>query len=171
MSVSLAISKVYDPEGESTVPVYGTGRQGSVRVWGLLVGLACLAVLLAAWHLEESYLPLGPESQIHLPECFLRVSTGYPCVTCGLTRAWARSVRGNLLGAVRANTAGTVMAVFCVLATVGGMGTVIGGEDFYRSAVKPGLRLFRRGRWLWMGVGLVVLAWAWNMFWAMSESG
>lgn len=170
ISINYDIAEAYEPAGEDAVLTAEAAGQSGVRVGGLLVGLGCLAVLAAAWHLEESYLPLGPSTQIHLPKCFLRESTGYPCLTCGMTRAWAASVRGDFLRGLRANVAGTVMAVACVLAMVGGMGTAIGGVGFYRPVVRPALRLFRGGRWLWTGVGLVVLAWLWNMFWAMSVS-
>ena len=137
-----------------------------LRLGGALVAVVCLAILTAAWHLGPTWLPLGPETQLSLPSCGLRERTGYPCPTCGMTRAWGRAVRGNFLEALRANIAGTILAVGCGLAVVGGVGTAISGRVFYGRFVEPITRLLRPEQWLYAVLGLILLAWAWNALWA-----
>ena len=169
--ISPAEQRCYGSAGKGTDSSSEPVEAAGIRRGGLLVGLGCLGVLVAAWHLEGSYLPFGRGSQIVLPSCFLQESTGYPCLTCGMTRAWACSVRGDFVGGVRANVAGTFFAVACGLAVLGGFGTALAGESFYRRFVRPVVSILRGGRWVWAGVGLVVLAWVWNMFWAFAREG
>ena len=137
-----------------------------VRSGGLLISLGCLVILVAAWHLEPYNLPLGPGSHLSLPGCALRERTGYPCPTCGMTRAWAKAVRGDLGAAFQANIAGTVFFVVCVAGGFFGLGTVLGGRSFYHRYVKPVLGLLRPRQWLYAGLGLIGLAWGLNGLWA-----
>ena len=134
-----------------------------MRFTGALVGLSCVAVLLAAWHLQPEGLPLGAETQLSLPVCALQERTGYPCPTCGMTTAWAQAVRGNLLEAFRANMAAAVLALGSALGALAGLGIAVGGRRFYDRIVRPVLGLLRPRQWLYAGLGLIVLAWWWNV--------
>ncbi len=138
-----------------------------LRFTGALVGLSCVALLVAAWHLQSEGLPFGAETQLSLPVCALRERTGYPCPTCGMTRAWEQAVRGNLVEAFRANMAGAVLAVGCGLVALGGLGTAVGGRSFYDRIVRPVLGLLRPRQWLYAGLSLIVLAWWWNVLEAL----
>ena len=133
-----------------------------MRFTGALVGLSCVAVLVAAWHLQPEALPLGAQTQLSLPVCALQERTGYPCPTCGMTRAWGQAVRGNLLEAFRANMAAAVLALGSALGVLAGLGTALGGRSFYDRIVRPVLGLLRPKQWLYVGLGLIVLAWWWN---------
>ncbi len=144
----------------------GMNKSVKLRCGGALVALGCLGILMAAWHLEPRWLPLGSETQLTLPSCGLQERTGYPCPTCGMTRAWGRAVRGNFIEAFRANFAGTILAIGCGLGALGGLGTAIGGKGFYDRFVKPATASLRPGQWLWAVLGLVLLAWLWNALWA-----
>ena len=144
----------------------GMNESATLRCTGVIVGVGCLAILVAAWHLEPSWLPLGSGTQLSLPSCGLQERTGYPCPTCGMTRAWGRAVRGNLLEALRANIAGTILAVGCGLGAVAGLGTAIGGRGFYSRFVEPITTSLRPEQWLYAVLGLILLAWAWNALWA-----
>ena len=137
-----------------------------LRSVGLLVSLGCMAILLAAWHLEPTDLPLGPKSYLSLPACAFRQRTGYPCPTCGMTTAWARAVRGDLGSAFRANIAAGVFALVCAIAALGGLATALGGRSCYNRFVEPVLGLLRPRQWFYLAVGLIIFAWAWNALWA-----
>ncbi|NIA07564.1 MAG: DUF2752 domain-containing protein [Actinobacteria bacterium] len=139
---------------------------GHLRSWGFLIGLLCTVVLLIAWHLEPDYLPLGPGSQLSFPGCSFRDRTGYPCPTCGMTTAWSKAVRGQLVTAFRANIAGVVLAVVTLLGALFGLATAVVGRVFYLGVVAPVLDLFSPRRWLYGLLALILLAWAWNALWA-----
>ncbi len=144
----------------------GTGGSAKLRCAGALVGVGCAAILVAAWHLEPKWLPLGAETQLSLPGCALQERTGYPCPTCGMSRAWGQAVRGNFVAAFRANIAGAILAVGCGLGALGGLGTAIVGRGFYCRFVEPVTTALRPEQWLYAVLGLIVLAWAWNGLWA-----
>ncbi len=165
----LSSTRCQRPAGPGTEKVrleVVTGGSGKLRCAGALVGVGCVTILVAAWHLEPGWLPFGAQTQLSLPDCALQERTGYPCPTCGMTRAWGQAVRGNLLEAFRANIAGAVLAAGCVLGALGGLGTAVGGRGFYRRFVSPITGMLRPGQWLYAALGLIVLAWAWNALWA-----
>ena len=141
-------------------------ESAKLQCTGVIVGVGCLGILMVAWHLAPSWLPLGSETQLSLPGCALQERTGYPCPTCGMTRAWGQAVRGNFVEAFRANIAGAILAVGCGLGAVGGLGTAIGGKGFYGRFVEPVTGSLRLKQWLYVALGLILLAWAWNALWA-----
>ena len=142
------------------------GKSARLRCAGTLVGVVCVAILVAAWHLEPKWLPFGPQTQLSLPGCALQERTGYPCPTCGMTRAWGQAVRGDFVKSFRANFAGTILAIGCGLGALGGLGTAIGGRVFYGRFVEPITAQLRPKQWLYAVLGLLGLAWAWNGLWA-----
>ena len=153
------------PDNPDTGNVH-LGRSVKLRCVGALVGLACVAILVAAWHLEPTWLPFGSETQLSMPSCGLQERTGYPCPTCGMTRAWARAVRGDFVGALQVNMAGAVLVVVCGLGALGGLGTAIGGRNFHGRFVEPITTSLRPEQWFYALLGLILLAWAWNGLWA-----
>jgi hypothetical protein len=98
------------------IPVLG----GTVR--GVLVGIAAglIGVFAIAWRLDP-YQPDGTprrmetHRQLGLPPCTFYALTRLPCPSCGMTTSFALLVRGDVVNSVRANVAGTVLAVFCLL--------------------------------------------------------
>ena len=144
----------------------GMGRSAMLRCAGTLVTVVCVTLLVAAWHLEPKWLPFGVQTQLSLPGCALQERTGYPCPTCGMTRAWGRAVRGDFVKAFQANIAGTILAIGCGLGVLGGLGSAIGGRVFYGRFVEPITAQLRSEQWLYAVLGLLGLAWAWNGLWA-----
>lgn len=53
----------------------------------------------------------GQVSRLPFWVCLFRQSTGWPCPGCGLTRAFERSARGDLLGALEVNPIGALAAM------------------------------------------------------------
>lgn len=110
------------------------------------VGFAAAALSLALS-------PLAPVAARLTPPCHLRVWTGFPCPTCGSTRAVLAMVRLEWLDAIRVNP----------LATLGVVGALAAGlaAPFW---IRAGGRipvLTRRGRRgiLWSLVAAVAANW------------
>ena len=53
---------------------------------------------------------------------------GYPCPTCGMTTAFAHTVRGNLWSAFSAQPAGLAVALATVLAASVSLGVLFSGK-------------------------------------------
>jgi Protein of unknown function (DUF2752) len=101
---------------------------GYVR--GVLVGLALGLVGvfgLARWldPYEEDGTPRRDSThmQVGLPPCtFLEITRkrfggeGIPCPSCGMTTSFALLMRGDLVNSLRANYAGTALALLCLVA-------------------------------------------------------
>ncbi|MGE5345925.1 MAG: DUF2752 domain-containing protein, partial [Acidithiobacillales bacterium] len=80
------------------------------RQLGLFWGAAALSTLL--------FSPLAPRVVAVLPPCFFHRVTGFPCLTCGGTRAVLSLLAGDLGVALHANP---LVAVLLVLFVGGGL--------------------------------------------------
>ena len=158
--------RTLEPDAPTVAPHPQPSVPAHLRLQGFLAALACTFMLLTAWHLEPSYLPLGQRSQLSLPGCAFRNRTGYPCPTCGMTTAWAKAVRADLISSFRANIAGAVLALTAFLGLLSGLATAVLGKVFYLRIVAPVLGLISTGRWFCGLLALIALAWAWNALWA-----
>lgn len=114
----------------------------------LAIGLLC--PLVAAAVLQPDPSGHGTHRQLGLPPCTFLVLFGYRCPSCGMSTAWAHVVRGQVVGAFRANAGGALSALVALLA-------------------EPWLLISAvRGRWsgwvpdatvlAWIGSGIVVVA-------------
>lgn len=91
---------------------------GVVRWWAALVLLSCLGLLgLAAW-LKPDPRGYGTHEQFGSGPCGMIIVTGYPCPTCGMTTAFAHTVRGQWYRAFMAQPAGFVAALGTIAAAV-----------------------------------------------------
>lgn len=84
---------------------------GRARAMGAVVFLGCITLLGIAASLTPSPVGLGSHRQLGLPPCMMITISGYPCPTCGMTTAFAHTVRGNLLAAFRAQPTGMLLAL------------------------------------------------------------
>jgi hypothetical protein len=92
------------------------GRLGGTTRWALVAAaLGLLAVLGVARWLRPDPRGYGTHEQLGLDPCPFRGLTGRPCPACGLTTAFAWSVRGEWVRAARANPAGGVLAGACAV--------------------------------------------------------
>ena len=89
-------------------------RPTRARLIAAAVLLGCLALLATAAYLVPDSAGLGTHQQLGMAPCSLVVLAGYPCPTCGMTTAFAHTVRGELLSAFRAHPAGFIMALATV---------------------------------------------------------
>ncbi|MEO6811006.1 MAG: DUF2752 domain-containing protein [Isosphaeraceae bacterium] len=84
--------------------------------WALAtLALALSALLATAAGLKPDPRGFGTHEQLGLPQCAFQAVTGVPCPSCGMTTAFAWSVRGRPDRAWRANPAGSLLAPLCGL--------------------------------------------------------
>lgn len=103
-------------------------RPGVLRFWATLVLAAALAPLaLAAW-LRPDPRGYGTHRQLGTGPCGMLIVTGYPCPTCGMTTAFAHTVRGQWLRAAWVQPAGFVMALGVAATAVGAGWIVVRGR-------------------------------------------
>ena len=99
-------------------------RAGRYARVGLLSIAAVLACVFAAAFYINPYAPDGSprtmatHTQLGMPPCNFVVMMGKPCPACGMTTSFALLVRGDVLASLRANWAGTVIAVLWALTMV-----------------------------------------------------
>jgi Protein of unknown function (DUF2752) len=98
------------------IPAVHPGVRHGLAIFALVL-MAVLGV--AAWlhPYDQEGRPLLMEThvQLGLPPCTFRLLTGLPCPSCGMTTSFALLVRGDLAASLRANWAGTLLAVVCML--------------------------------------------------------
>ena len=96
-----------------------------------IVGGGLLSLLALATQLQPDPSGLGTHRQLGIPECTFVQLFGRPCPTCGMTTSWAHVMRGEWKQAMRANSAGMMLALAaCIvgpwLLAVAGRGRWIG---------------------------------------------
>ncbi|QDU34772.1 hypothetical protein KS4_28470 [Poriferisphaera corsica] len=127
---------------------------------GVFLGVVLFPLLLA-------WLVLSPENGLqqtmNIPPCGFKLSTGLPCLTCGMTTSFTHAVRGDLWIAFLIQPFGMMLSVVCA-----GLSWVFGW------AVVSGMSLDSVGRFLWRPrvvvpvVVLLVLSWLYNVVATMS---
>lgn len=75
-------------------------------------------LLLAGFGLARSLEPdprgFGTHQRLGFPPCSIRVWTGFPCPSCGMTTCFAHFTRGNMRSAAAVSPPGLLLAVVCV---------------------------------------------------------
>src|SRR5262245_35449857 len=96
---------------------------GRLAVWVrsllILIAVGLIAVLTTGAMLHpyaEDGRPLTQEThlQLGLPKCSFYDKTGYPCPSCGFTTSFALTMHADPANALRANSVGTMLALFCL---------------------------------------------------------
>ena len=127
------------------------------RVVAALVSLACLGVLLVAAGIRPDEQGHGSHTQLGLPPCAWAMVLHRPCPTCGMTTAFAHSVRWHFGRAFLAQPMGFLLALGTAVAFWAGL---------YISATGSQLgAVFGRmvtGRVLWVAAALAGAAWAYK---------
>lgn len=92
---------------------YPIGRRGRMFLiaWSLLL----LGGFLLASRLDPDPRGYGTHQRLGLPPCSLRMMFGIPCPSCGMTTSFAHFTRGAWGSALRANSGGALLALFCAL--------------------------------------------------------
>ncbi len=108
------------------VPV-DMGNRIPGRILGGLVSLFSIALLLCAATLSPDARGFGTHEQLGMGPCLAPIVTGYPCPTCGMTTAFACTVRGRWISAFLAQPAGLLFALLtCLIAVFAGYAAMTG---------------------------------------------
>ncbi|MHC4066632.1 MAG: DUF2752 domain-containing protein [Planctomycetota bacterium] len=136
------------------------------RAWALLVFAICVAVLGLARLLPPDGRGFGTHKKLGLPECGLVRTTGYPCPTCGMTTAFAHTVRGHWITAFHTQPAGWVLCVLTMAAAGLALSVLITGHtwqlNWYR--ISP-------TRMVLVGLGLLIAGWGYRIVAALVGGG
>ncbi len=125
---------------------------GRVYAAGVLAGV--VAVFIVAANLTPDAHHVGTHRQLGLQPCSFIVVTRLPCPTCGMTTAFAHTVRGQVLAAMQAQPAGFLLAIATAGAGLLAGGAVIPGR-------RPSLNWYRVSptALVWWATGFLVVAW------------
>ncbi len=130
----------------------------SQRVASGVVAVGCLSVLLVAAWLRPDARGFGTHTQLRTPPCQFLTATGKPCMTCGMTTAFANAAHGRYLSAWRAQPFGLVL---CVAGAAAFWVGLIGAATGLRVAVP--LAILFRPVWLWTIAATAGGAWAYKI--------
>ena len=126
-----------DRDGLPRARLVQTARSGLfVRVALLVIaaGLACVfgvAFWLNPYEPDGTPRTMATHTQLGMPPCNFVVMTGKPCPSCGMTTSFALLVRGDLSASLRANWAGTLVAVLWALTMVWAIASGIKGRALF----------------------------------------
>ncbi len=130
--------------------------EGTPRLRSAVTALAAVAVGGLSFLLTKPPLPF--------PRCIFRAVTGWPCPSCGLTRAFIALGHGQLSEAVFLNIMSPILFVLVAAIFAGAAFEVLSG------------RLFLRALWervknqvLIAVLVLAAISWAWNIFKAVNH--
>ena len=88
----------------------------AARWFALLLSLGLLVLLGVAVALTPNERGFGTHQQLGFPQCTVLKLFHIRCPTCGMTTAWAYTVRGRLWSAAEANCGGLLLAVLAIVA-------------------------------------------------------
>ncbi|MBA4063727.1 MAG: hypothetical protein C0501_08440 [Isosphaera sp.] len=74
---------------------------------------------------------MATHTQLGMPPCGFVLATGRPCPACGMTTSFALLVRGDVGASLRANWAGTVIAVLWAGALVWAVVSGVKGRPLF----------------------------------------
>lgn len=147
------------PSYVATVPAFPPHASAlSTRAWAAFVFLLAGALVSIAVYLKPDNRGFGTHQQLGFGACGWLVTTGLPCPSCGMTTAFANTVRGRLLQAAYAQPAGFLLAVCALLAIPISLWTLVTGR-------------LRRTRFPWLtpmqifalGMGVFLGGWAFKI--------
>ena len=122
------------PEHRKTVPGPQMTRivRGSLlAVGGMLIGVFAIAFWLNPYDPDGRPRRMATHTQLGMPPCNFVVLTGKPCPACGMTTSFALLVRGDVSNSLRANWAGSLIAVLWALTMVWALvGGIVGRALF-----------------------------------------
>ena len=86
-----------------------------LRLTQAALGCALLTILVVAAWLTPDQSGRGTHQQLGLPPCTFVLLFDQPCPSCGMTTAWAHTVRGQITSALESNVGGTLLAAIAIV--------------------------------------------------------
>ena len=125
------------------------------RFVALIFLLLCLFPLVTA-------LILSPSAGLHqvfgVPECGFKLSTGLPCLTCGMTTAFTYAVRGDLITAFFLQPFGAFLSVAAATFSL-----IFGWALWSGMSLDPIGRFIWRPRIVFPLIAFLVISWLYNV--------
>lgn len=147
------------PSQGSAVP-----RPWRVRAIALVVLALCVSVLGLAAYLRPDPRGFGTHQELGFGPCSMILTTGFPCPSCGMTTAFAYTVRGRLGHAFLAQPAGTIFALATIAVALASLWSVGTGRLPVRA---PSQRWLHR---LFLGfLALLVGGWGFKLLLGLAD--
>ena len=124
--------------------------------WLLLI--ACFSgFIYFLYHIQDS-------ENTHFGVCIIKNITGFPCPSCGTTRAVQLLLRGNVLASLQMNPFGILVALIMIIAPFWiVLDLILKKETLYKSYKKTEKTI--QIKWLAaLLILLVMLNWIWNIY-------
>lgn len=122
------------------------------------IAFAALAVLLVAAWLQPSPNGVDTHVQLGLKRCGWLAQSGIPCMTCGMTTAFALVAEGRVLAAAWVQPLGAALAWLAVFTVWIGGYVAVSGRPVWRL-----LPDWSAGYTALLAVAAGVLAWGWKI--------
>jgi Protein of unknown function (DUF2752) len=106
-------------------------RASLLAVGLVLAGIFAVAFWLNPYNPDGTPRTMATHTQLGMPPCNFVVMTGKPCPACGMTTSFALLVRGDLSASLRANWAGTLIAVLWALTMVWAVASGLKGRPLF----------------------------------------
>ena len=103
-------------------------RPATARLVAVIVLCGCATLLWFAGRVQPHPAGLGTHQQFGLPPCSVVMLIGYPCPTCGMTTAFAHTVRGELFTAFNAHPGGLIFALATIVALSVSLSVLVTGR-------------------------------------------
>jgi len=129
-----------------------------MRVGAVIIAAACIALLIIAASITPNARGMGTHTQLGLPQCGWVLMFGRPCMTCGMTTAFAHTVRMELILAFRAQPMGALLAILTPVVLFASLHAAILG-----ARIDQMLEPLLRPRTLWVIAGLFLAAWGYKL--------
>ena len=97
----------------------------------LLAGVFAVAFYLNPYDADGRPRTMATHTQLGMPPCNFVILAGKPCPSCGMTTSFALLVRGDVVASLRANWAGTLIAVLWALTMVWAVASGIKGRALF----------------------------------------
>lgn len=96
-----------------------------------------IAARLHPYDPEGQPLTMAVHTQLGMPPCEFVIWTQKPCPSCGLTTSFSLLIHGDIVGSLRANSAGTLLALFCFALIPWCLFVVVRGRYLWIRALEP----------------------------------
>ena len=123
----------------------------------LVILIACLIGFLYLFY------SINHSESSHLSVCIIKNAIGYPCPSCGTTRAVKILLKGDFISSLQMNPFGIIVAILMVVLPIWIVLDLITQKETFFTYYKK-TEILLRTRWLAVFlIVLVILNWIWNI--------